>query len=96
MTCRTLYITSFTFGEVRKDLLLLLLLFESSCPKMCPKGGGGFCLLVIFVLYHDLDAELEAWQGTLCYVVGIFYFNGSQLFLCFKSPEAQIYTYILS
>lgn len=85
----TLYITSFTFGEAegQEDLFLLLLLFESSCPKMCPKGGGAFCPLVIFALYHVLDAELEAEAGSTVVLCEDSYFNGFQLFLCFKSPE---------
>lgn len=81
----TLYITSFTFGEAegREDLFLLLLLFESSCPKMCPKGGGAFCPLVIFALYHVLDAELEAEAGSAVLLCGDFLFQWISAILVF-------------
>lgn len=55
---------------------------------------SAFWLYLFFIMILMQSWRLR--QGTLCCFVGIFYFNGSQLFLCFKSPEAQIYTYILS
>lgn len=81
----SLYVTTITFGEaeIREDLFLLLLLFECSCPKMCPKGGGAFCPLVIFVLYHVLDAELEAVAGSTVLLYGHFLFQWISAILVF-------------